>query len=145
MSTMQPLKIHSYLSHNEIAEHLKNVEFILMAAPSMMAPPAHPLHFTIILNTSEVIPEEIKPLILEKFCREHGITATSHVLSNPERIAFALTPQNTPMPKHIIDPAEASTIPWTLLPIIDFLGDATGFKEAKDGLSGWSYRYNESP
>jgi len=142
MKTIQPLNIHSYLSHNEIRDHLKNVEFILMAEPSLMTPPEHPLHFTIILNTSEVIPEEIKPLLLEKFCREYGITATSHVLSNRERIAFALTPQNTPMPKHIIDDAQASTIPWTLLHIIDFLGNSQGFKEAKEGLSGWSYSYN---
>jgi hypothetical protein len=142
METIQPLTIHSYLSHNEIRDHLQNVEFILMAGPSMMAPPELPLHFTIILNTSEVIPEEIKPLILEKFCREYGITATSHILSNQERIAFALTPQTTPMPKHIIDNAEASTIPWTLLHIIDFLGDSQGFKEAKEGLSGWSYSYS---
>ncbi|MFZ2967816.1 MAG: hypothetical protein WA080_02030 [Sulfuricurvum sp.] len=141
MSTIQPLKIHSYLSLSEITDHLKNVEFILMAAPSMLKPPAHPIHFTIILNTAEVIPEEVRPLILEKFCREHGITATSHVLSNRERIAFALTPQNTPMPRHIIDPAEATTIPWTLLHIIDFLGDSNGFNEAKEGLSGWSYSY----
>ena len=54
---------------------------------------------TIILNTADVIPDDIKPLILEKFCRELGITATSHVLSNRERIAFALTSQETPMPK----------------------------------------------
>lgn len=142
MQEMQPLKIHSYLSQTEINEYLKNVEFIIMAAPSMMAPPEHPIHFTIILNTSDLIPETIKPQIFDKFCREHGITATSHVLSNRERIAFALTPQNTPMPRHIVDDAEANTIPWTLLHIIDFLGDAEGFKEAKEGLSGWSYSYN---
>ena len=113
----------------------------MMAAPSMVRD-ALPIHFTIILNTADVIPEEIKPLILEKFCREHNITATSHVLSNRERIAFAMTTQETPMPKHIVDDAEANTIPWTLLHIIDFLGDSEGFKEAKEGFSGWSYSYN---
>lgn len=139
---MQALKVHSYLSHNEIETHLKGVEFIIMAGPSMMAAPELPIHFTIILNTSDPIPDTVKPLILEKFCREHAITSTSHVLSNLERIAFAMTTQETPMPRHIIDDAEANAIPWKLLHIIDFLGDAEGFKEAKEGLSGWSYSYN---
>ncbi len=141
MQEMQPLKVNSYLSTGEIKALLEKVEYILMASPSLM-PEEHPIHFTVILNTSDVIPEDIKPLILEKFCRELDISATSHVLSNLERIAFALTSQETPMPKHIIDDAEANTIPWTLLHIIDFLGDSEGFKEAKDGLSGWSYSYN---
>ncbi|WP_310440595.1 hypothetical protein [Sulfuricurvum sp.] len=141
MQEMQALKINSYLSSGEISTLLENVDYILMASPSMMVD-EYPIHFSIILNTAEMVPEEVKPLILEKFCRELGITATSHVLSNRERIAFALTTQETPMPKHIIDDAEANTIPWTLLHIIDFLGDSEGFKEAKDGLSGWSYSYN---
>lgn len=141
MQEVQPLKVHSYLSQSDIEKHLEGVEYIMMAAPSLISK-GLPIHFTIILNTDEIIPEEVKPLILEKFCREHNITQTSHVLSNRERIAFALTSQETPMPKHIIDDAEANTIPWTLLHIIDFLGDADGFKEAKDGLSGWSYSYN---
>lgn len=141
MQEMQALSVNSYLSAGEIKTLLENVEYILMASPSLV-PNDHPIHFTIILNTADIIPEDIKPLILEKFCRELDITATSHVLSNRERIAFALTSQETPMPKHIIDDAEANTIPWTLLHIIDFLGDSEGFKEAKDGLSGWSYCYN---
>ncbi|MDP2849552.1 MAG: hypothetical protein Q8O20_00605 [Sulfuricurvum sp.] len=141
MQEMQALKINSYLSSGEIERLLENVEYILMASPSMMADEL-PIHFTIILNTSDVIPEEVKPLVLEKFCRELNITATSHVLSNRERIAFAMTTQETPMPRHIVDDAEANTIPWTLLHIIDFLGNSDGFKEAKDGLSGWSYSYN---
>lgn len=141
MQEMQALKVNSYLSAGEIANLLENVEYILMASPSMMTDEL-PIHFTIILNTSDMIPKEVKPLVLEKFCRELGITATSHVLSNRERIAFAMTTQNTPMPRHIVDDAEANSIPWTLLHIIDFLGDSEGFKEAKDGLSGWSYSYN---
>lgn len=142
MLEMQPLTINSYLSLGEISKLLEKVEYIIMAAPSMMSEAELPIHFTIILNTSDVIPEEVKPLILEKFCRELSITKTSHLLSNRERIAFALTTQDTPMPKHIVDDAEANSIPWTLLHIIDFLGDSEGFKEAKDGLSGWSYSYN---
>lgn len=141
MQEMQALKVHSYLSSGEITKLLEKVDYILMASPSMMADEL-PIHFTIILNTSDIIPDEVKPLILEKFCRELGITATSHVLSNRERIAFAMTTQETPMPKHIVDDAEANSIPWILLHIIDFLGDSEGFKEAKDGLNGWSYCYN---
>ena len=142
MFEAKPLNIHTYLSKNEIEKHLENVEYIIMAAPSMMAAPELPLHFSIFLNTSDSIPEEIKEQLLAKFCQEYAITKTSHVLSNLERIAFARTSQETLMPRHIIDPAEANTIPWTLLHIIDFLGESEGFKEAKDGLSGWSYSYN---
>lgn len=142
MQEMQALKVHSYLSQPEIQKLLEGVEFIIMASPSMMAASELPLHFTIILNTSEVLPEAVKPQILEKFCREYAITETKHVLSNLERVAFALTTQETPMPHHIIDDAEANTIPWTLLHVIDFLGDSDGFKEAKDGFTGWSYSYN---
>jgi len=142
MFEAKPLKIHTYLSKNEIQDHLQNVEYIIMAAPSLLTAPKLPLHFSIFLNTTDKIPEEIKEKLLEKFCQEYSITATSHVLSSLERIAFAQTPQDTPMPRHIIDDAEANTIPWTLMHIIDFLGESEEFQEAKDGLSGWSYSYN---
>lgn len=142
MQEIKPLSVNTYLSHSEIQSLLEGVEFIVMASPSMLSDPKLPIHFTIILNTSDPIPEEIKPLILEKFCKEYRITTVEHLLSNLERVAFAKTTQETPMPRHIIDDAEANTIPWTLLHIIDFAGDAEGFKEAKDGLSGWSYSYN---
>jgi hypothetical protein len=138
----KPLEIKTYLSKSEIQDHLQNVEYIIMAAPSLLSAPKLPLHFSVFLNTSDVIPDAIKEQLLVKFCHEYGITETSHVLSNLERIAFARTPQETLMPRHIIDDAEANTIPWTLMHIIDFLGDSKGFKEAKDGLSGWSYSYN---
>ncbi|MBN2871206.1 MAG: hypothetical protein JXK04_09670 [Campylobacterales bacterium] len=142
MQEVKPLKIHSYLSPSEIQAHLEKVEFIIMAAPSLLPPPALPIHFTIFLNTAEPIPEEIKPMILDKFCREHGITAHSDLLFETGRVAFAMTAQDSPMPRHLLDPAEANTIPWVALQVIDFLGEAEGFKEAKDGLSGWSYSYN---
>lgn len=142
MEEIKPLSISSYLSSSEIQKLLENVDFIVMAAPSLMAAPEPSLHFTIILNTADLIPDSVKPQLLEKFCSDYGITQTQHVLSNRERIAFALTSQKTPMPHHIVDDAQANTIPWTLLHIIDFLGESEGFKEAKDGLSGWSYSYN---
>jgi len=142
MQEIQPLKINSYLALSEIEKLLEGVEFIIMAAPSMLTPPALPIHFTIILNTSDPIPEAIKPQIIEKFCRDNAITATSDLIFEPARIAFAMTAQETPMPRHLFDPAEANTIPWVPLQIIDFLGDSSGFKEVKDGLSGWSYSKN---
>lgn len=138
----KPLEIKTYLSKSEIQDHLQNVEFIIMAAPSLLNAPELPLHFSIFLNTADLIPEEIKGQLLAKFCQEYGITQTSHVLSNVERIAFARTAQDTPMPRHIINDVDASTIPWTLMHIIDFLGESQEFQEAKDGLSGWSYSYN---
>lgn len=142
MQEIKPLKIHGYLSHSDIEKHLEEVEYIIMAAPSMMKPPALPIHFTIILNTSSEIPEEVKPHIVEKFCRENGITQTSHLLFEPGRVAFAMSEQETPMPRHLFDPAEASSIPWVPLQVIDFLGDSEQFREAKEGLSGWSYSYS---
>ncbi len=142
MQELKALKIHSYLSTEEIRKHLEGVEYIIMASPSLMAPPALPIHFSIFLNTPDPIPEEVKPLIVEKFCRDHGIGATSDLIFETVPVAFALTAQETPMPRHLLDPAEANTIPWTTLQIIDFLGDSEAFKEAKDGLSGWSYSYN---
>lgn len=142
MQEIKPLTISTYLSPSEIHAHLEGVEYIVMAAPSMLVSSELPIHFTIFLNTSEPIPEEIRPMVLEKFCQMYHITTTDHVLSNVERVAFAITSQETPMPRHIVDEAEAKTIPWTLMHIIDFLGDSEGFKEVRDGLSGWSYSYN---
>jgi hypothetical protein len=113
-----------------------------MASPSLQSAPDPSLHFTFILNTADKIPDPIKEQLLEKFCFDYNITSMKHVLNNRERIAFAMTSQDTPMPRHIIDDAEANTIPWTLLHIIDFLGESEDFQEAKDGLSGWSYSYN---
>ena len=138
----KPLHTKSYLATNEIDTLLENVNYIIMAAPSLLSAPKLPLHFTIILNTSDLIPQEIKEQLLKKFCAELEITQTSDVLNNRERIAFALTTQETPMPHHIINDVQATEIPWKLLHIIDFLGESDAFKEAKDGLSGWSYSYN---
>lgn len=142
MQEIQPLHVNSYLSASEIERHLENVEFIIMASPSMMPPAEPPIHFTFFLNTSDPIPQEIQVKILDKFCQELKISNVKHLLSNLERVAFAQTSQDTPMPRHIIDDAEANTIPWKLLHIIDFVGDSIDFQEAKDGLSGWSYSYN---
>lgn len=142
MTEIKPLKINTYLSHNEIQTLLENVDFIMMAAPSLQSERDPSLHFTFILNTAELIPDTIKKQLLEKFCFDYNITDMKYVLNNRERIAFAMTSQDTPMPRHLIDDAEANTIPWTLLHIIDFLGESEDFQEAKDGLSGWSYSYN---
>ncbi len=142
MTEIKPLSVNTYLSHNEIQALLENVDFIVMASPSLQSAPDPSLHFTFILNTAEAIPDPIKAQLLEKFCFDYNITDMKHVLNNRERIAFAMTSQNTPMPRHLIDDAEANTIPWTLLHIIDFLGESEDFQEAKDGLSGWSYSYN---
>lgn len=141
MREIKPLQINGYLGREEIASHLQNVEYIVMAAPSMLDAPRLPIHFTIFLNTSDPIPEPIKAAVFEKFCTEHAITATSDLLFEPGRVAFARTSQETPMPRHLLDPAEANMIPWAALQVIDFLGDSSEFKEVKEGFSGWSYSY----
>lgn len=142
MAEIKPLSVNTYLSHNEIQTLLEKVDFIIMAAPSLQSAPAPSLHFTIILNTADLIPDAIKEQLLEKFCFDYNITDMKYVLNNRERIAFAITSQDTPMPQHLVDDAQANTVPWTLLHIIDFLGESEDFQEAKDGLSGWSYSYN---
>lgn len=142
MAEIKPLSVNTYLSHNEIQTLLENVDFIVMASPSLQSERDPSLHFTFILNTAELIPDAIKSQLLEKFCFDYNITDVKHVLNNRERIAFAMTAQETPMPHHLVDDAQANTIPWSLLHIIDFLGESEDFQEAKDGLSGWSYSYN---
>jgi hypothetical protein len=142
MAEIKPLSVNTYLSHSEIQTLLENVDFIVMASPSLQSERDPSLHFTFILNTAELIPDAVKSQLLEKFCFDYNITDMKHVLNNRERIAFAMTAQDTPMPQHIVDDAQANTIPLSLLHIIDFLGESEDFQEAKDGLSGWSYSYN---
>lgn len=139
MNEIKPLHVHSYLNQTQIDTLLENVDYIIMATPSMLDKPALPIHFSIILNTLDSIPNNIKPKIIEKFCIENNINITSDLIFEPAHIAFAQTTQETPMPRHLIEINEINSIPSRKLQLIDFLGNSENFTEAKNGLTGWSY------
>ncbi len=137
------IKTEKYLSQEEIQEHLKNVEYIIMAAPA----PEHfkdtPIHFTIFLNTAEQIPKDIQDAILEKFREEHGIKEPAELMSQLMPVGFAISnAQDTPMPMLLVKPEDQRSIPNVPMHVMDFLADSDNFDEAKkDSLTGWSYSY----
>ena len=137
------IKTEKYLSQEEIQKHLKNVEYIIMAAPA----PEHfkdtPIHFTIFLNTAEQIPKDIQDAILEKFREEHGIKEPAELMSQLMPVGFAISnAQDTPMPMLLVKPEDQRSIPNVPMHVMDFLADSDNFDEAKkDSLTGWSYSY----
>ncbi|WP_345993535.1 hypothetical protein [Sulfurimonas sp. HSL-1716] len=142
MQENKAIKTQSYLNTNEIAAHLDNVEYIIMAAPA----PEHfsdtPIHVSIFLNTSENFSEDIKELILDKFCTDYDITKSAEVMSQVMPVGFALTSHETPMPMLLIKPQDRMSIPSVPMHVIDFLADSTYFEEVKTkSLTGWSYIY----
>jgi len=137
------IKTERYLSKEDIQKHLKNVEYIIMAAPA----PEHfkdtPIHFTIFLNTDEQLPEEIQSAILKKFLQENSIGEPAELMSQLMPIGFAIsTAQETPMPMLLVKPEDQKSIPSTVMHVMDFLADSDAFYEAKEkSLTGWSYSY----
>lgn len=133
----------TYLDTAEIKEHLKNVEYIIMAS----AAPSHfketPIHFSIFLNTSDKLPKEIQEAILDKFLEEQGISKPTEVMSQLMPVGFGISTQDTPMPLLLVKPEDQRTIPYGVMFVMDFLGDSENFSEAKlNALTGWSYSYN---
>ena len=133
----------TYLDPIEIHQHLKNVEYILMAAPA----PTHfadtPIHFTIFLNTDEQFSKEIKDAILDKFLEENSIKNPIEVMSQTMPVGFGKSVQETPMPMLLVKPEDQRSIPSAPMHVIDFLADSDKFFEAKtEKLTGWSYSYN---
>lgn len=133
----------TYLDPIEIAGHLKNVEYVLMATPA----PSHfaqtPIQFTIFLNTDERFSQDIKDAILEKFLEENSIVNPIEVMSQVMPVGFGKSQQDTPMPLLLVKLEDQRSIPSTLMHVIDFLGDSDKFFEAKnEKLTGWSYCYN---
>jgi len=133
----------TYLAQKDISKHLDNVEYIIMAASA----PEHfkntPLHFTIFLNTSEELPQEIKTAVLNKFLEENSITNPIEVMSQLMPVGFGLSTQDTPMPLLLVKPEDQRSIPYEVMHVMDFLADSDNFFEAKTHkLTGWSYKYN---
>ena len=133
----------TYLNKDEITQHLKDVEYIILAAPAPSRFKDTPIQFTIFLNTSDELPHNIKDIVLEKFLRENKIFNPKEVMSKLMPVGFGKSQQDTPMPLLLIKPEDQNSIPYTLMHTMDFLADADGFNEVKnDKLTGWSYSYN---
>lgn len=139
----QTIKTERYLEPEDIEKHLKNVEYIVMAAPA----PEHfvdtPIHFTLFLNTDERLPQEIQEAVLDKFLEENSIETPKELMSQIMAVGFAQSVQDTPMPMLLIKPQDISSIPHAAMFVMDFLADSDNFSEAKEkSLTGWSYSYN---
>lgn len=140
----EALHTKRHLDPIEINQHLENVEYIIMAAPAPDVFKDSPIHFTLFLNTQDVLPQEIQEAIFEKFCADYNISSTAEVLSALQPVAFAQTTVESAMPMLLVDPKDRSSIPHTLMHVIDFLGDSPDFEETKiKQLTGWSYSYND--
>ena len=139
------IKTDTYLDPVEIQNHLKNVEYIIMAAPAPATFKETPIQFTIFLNTSDDLPAEIKDAVLKKFLDENKIGEPTKLLSQPMPVGFSLSnAQDTPMPLLLIDPQDQRSIPYKLMFVMDFLADSDEFSQAKEhALTGWTYSYNK--
>lgn len=140
----QAITTDTYLEPEEITQHLKNVEYIILASPA----PSHfkdtPIQFTIFLNTQDKFPDDIKQAILEKFLDENSITNPKEVMSQLMPVGFGKSQQDTPMPLLLVKPEDQRSIPHAIMHTIDFLGDSDKFFEAKnEKLTGWSYSYSQ--
>lgn len=143
MPVAQAIQTDKYLDPIQINEYLKNVEYILMAAPA----PDHfkdtPIHFSIFLNTSEKLPKEIQDAVFDKFLDDNKITNPIEVMSQLMPVGFGISNQDTPMPLLLIKPEDQRSIPHNIMHVMDFLADSENYSEAKiDKLTGWSYSYN---
>ncbi|QOP43070.1 hypothetical protein FJR45_03515 [Sulfurimonas sediminis] len=139
----QAIKTDKYLNQQQIKEHLKNVEYIIMAAPAPDHFKQTPIHFTIFLNTEESLPKDIQDAVLKKFLQEHKIGKPAELMSQLMPVGFALSKaQDTPMPMLLVKPEDQKSIPYTVMHVMDFLADSDAFDEAKkENLTGWSYSY----
>ena len=143
MPVAESIATKKYLDIIEIKQHLKNVEYIIMAAPSPEHFKQTPLHITIFLNTSENLPKEIQEDIFNKFLTQEKITNPIEVLSQIMPVGFSLGAQDTPMPLLIVKKEDMADIPHTPMLVMDFLADSQNFFEAKvEKLTGWTYSYN---
>jgi len=137
------IKTDQYFTNEEIKEHLKNVEYIIMAAPAPEHFQETPIHFTIFLNTDEKLPKDIQEAVLEKFLQENKIGKPAELLSQLMPVGFALSKaQDTPMPMLLVKQEDQRSIPFAVMHVMDFLADSDAFDEAKEkNLTGWSYSY----
>ena len=144
MPVAQAIQTDKYLDPVQINEYLKNVEYIIMAAPA----PDHfkdtPIHFSIFLNTSDKLPKEIQDAVFDKFLDDNKITNPIEVMSQLMPVGFGISNQDTPMPLLLVKPEDQRSIPHSIMHVMDFLADSQNYTEAKiDKLTGWSYSYSD--
>jgi len=141
--TAKAIQTDNYLKNEEIRKHLKNVEYIIMAAPAPEIFKETPIHFTLFLNTDEKLPQEVQEAILEKFLDENKIEKPAELMSQLMPVGFGISPaQDTPMPMLLVKPQDQKSIPYAVMHVMDFLADSDAFSQAKsDNLTGWSYSY----
>ncbi len=144
MAVANAIVTDKYYDQIEIQSHLKNVEYIIMAAPAPEQFKETPIQFTIFLNTSDELPRDVQESIFDKFLEENGIRNPDKILSQLMPVGFSMSQQDTAMPLLLIKQEDANSIPHRLMHVYDFLADSDSFFEAKEErLTGWSYSYIE--
>ncbi len=139
----ESIKTNKYLEVSEIQKHLKNVEYIIMAAPAPEHFKQTPIHFSIFLHTNEDLPKDIQDAVLHKFLQENKIHTPAELMSRLMPVGFAQSVQDTPMPMLLVKQQDMISIPHIPMFVMDFLADSDNFNEAKNkNLTGWSYSYN---
>ena len=134
----------TYFDVIEIENHLKNVEYIILAAPAPEQFKETPIQFTIFLNTTDKLPRDVQEAVFDKFLEENGIKNPDKILSQLMPVGFSMSQQDTPMPLLLIKQEDQGSIAHRLMHVYDFLADSDNFFEAKqERLTGWSYSYNE--
>ncbi|RLA78617.1 MAG: hypothetical protein DRG78_14695 [Epsilonproteobacteria bacterium] len=133
-----------YFDLIEIKNHLKNVEYIIMAAPAPEQFKETPIQFTIFLNTSDELPRDVQEAVFEKFLKENGIRNPDKIMSQLMPVGFSMSQQDTAMPLLLVKKEDQTSIPNIPMHVYDFLADSDNFFEAKqEKLTGWTYSYNE--
>jgi len=133
-----------YFASIEIEDYLKNVEYIIMAAPAPEQFKETPIQFTIFLNTSDELPRDVQEAVFEKFLEENSIRNPDKIMSQLMPVGFSMSQQDTAMPLLLIKKEDQKSIPYKLMHVYDFLADSDNFFEAKqEKLTGWTYSYNE--
>ena len=145
MDAKDILFTRKWLNTKEIDENLKNVEYIVMAGPTLAQDPSTPVHFTIYLNTQDPLPDEIVEQVFNKFAAEYKIVKVRDMVSGLYPVAFSLNDRDTAMPMFLMgDNAKSAEIEYTQMYLFDFEGNAEGFNECKtEAKTGWTYSYSE--
>ena len=114
----------------------------MMAAPAVRDEAKAPIHFTLFLNTQEMLPPPVQQAVLDKFADQFGLRGISDLFSQPDRVAFAVTAHETPVPLHLFTPEDKMRLPSTVMFVMDFEADSDNFPEVKEKqLTGWTYSY----
>lgn len=138
----EAIKTIRYLDTSEIKKQLESVAYIIMASPAPDNFVGTPIHFTLFLNTSHDMPDEIKEAVFEKFLKDEDIFNPKEILATLMPVGFSQGVHETHMPMLLVKEEDKRSIPSTPMFVFDFLADSNNFAEAKEkSLTGWSYIY----